>query len=173
MLDTVKARNTVCKSKLKVGKAAHQTMSHAMPRVNNICPGDALHDDFPSSFFVAPRWCTIVLTFRVCIPLLLGERKCYPLCTKTHRKDLPRCRLSPALIHPSAASLSHTRGPPPKALLTTPNPQSLTLRCCGFPGLYAGCCLRQIEDPLCASAPVLSGWEEPAEAASGETGMRI
>lgn len=72
---------------------------------------------------------------------------------------LPLRCLSPALIHPSAVPLFYT-GPP--KLCSPPPACYLTLLCCGFPGLYAGCCLRQIEDPLCLSAPVPSGREEPA-----------
>lgn len=92
--------------------AWEQTESHAMPRVNNICSKDGLHDDFPSSFFIAPRCCFIVLSFRVCIPLLLGKYKYPPFIHKNLRQGLLLHRLGPALIHPSAVPLVLHTGPP-------------------------------------------------------------
>lgn len=84
------------------------------------------------------KWRFIVFAARVCIPLSPGECKYPPFMRQRPETGLPRRRLSPALIHPSAAWLT---APPPAC--------SLTSRCCGFPGLYAGCCRRQIEDPFC------------------------
>lgn len=91
--------------------ACEQTGSHAILRVNNISLRDALHDHFPSSFFIVPKCCFIVLAFRVCIPLLLGKYKYPPLCTKT--SDGPSTRAQPSSIHQQRPC--STRGPPSSA----------------------------------------------------------
>lgn len=150
--------------------AWEQTKSHATLRVNNIVPWDALHDDFPSSFFIAPKWCFIVLSFRVCIPLLLGKYKYPPLCRKkaSDRPSTIRC-LSPALIHPSAVPLFYT-GPP--KLLTTPSLLfDITLLWLSGPL----CRLLSEADwrPFVCVSPCPEWPGGTCWAASGETGMRI
>lgn len=84
-----------------------------------MCSRDALHDDFPSSFFIAPKWCFIVLAFRVCIPLLLGKYKYPALWTKT--SDRPSTTFSEPSPHPSISGAPVLHGAP-QALLTTPQP---------------------------------------------------
>lgn len=89
----------------------------AVLRGNKISHRDALHDDFPSSFFITPKSCFIVLAFRVCIPLLLSKYKYPPLCTKKPQTGLP---LKPSPYQSVSSHLVLHRAPLPH--LTTPQP---------------------------------------------------
>ncbi len=157
------------KGRLSRTSAWEQTESHAILRVNKVSPSHALHDDFPSSFFIIPEWCFIVLACRVCIPLLLGKHKYPPLCTKT--SDRPSTALSEPSPHPSISSAPVLHGAP-QAQPTAPS-------------LLFDITLLRLSGPLCwllseadwrpfvcgSSCPEWPGgtcW-----AARGETGMRI
>lgn len=70
-----------------------------------------------------PKWCFIVLAFCVCIPLLLGEYKYPPLCTKTSAgpSTTVPC-VQPSSIHQhcpcSAQGPPSSCSPPPASSLT-------------------------------------------------------
>lgn len=166
----------MCRTLLKPGipyaKANwRQTESHAMPRVNNIYPRDALHDDFPSSFFIAPRWCFIVLAFRVCIPLLLGKYKYPPFYAQKPQTRPSTTSLEPS-PHPSISSAPSPTHRAPQALLTTPSLVfDITLLWLSGPL----CCLLSEADwrPFVCVSPCPEWPGGTCWAASGETGMRI
>lgn len=146
--------------------AWEQTRSHASPRVNNI---NALHDDFPSSFFIAPKWCFIVLAFCVCIPLLPGKYKYPPLCTKTSAGPSTTSLVSSPHPSISSAPVLHRA---PQALLTTPS-QLFDIMLLWLSGPL--CWLLSEADwrPFVCVSPCPAWPGGTCWAASRETGMRI
>lgn len=156
MPETVEARNTLCKSKPKGCVSRTPTRSHATLEGNKASRRDALHAHFPSSFFIAPKvlfYCPLLS----CLHSIVTEEEQTPvLCGQKPQPGLRRAG-------PARPSSVHQRDP--AALF------DITLL--WLSGPLCCCCLRQIEEPLCAS--VLS-WEQGTGgtcwAATGEPGMR-
>lgn len=96
--------------------ACGQTQSHAILQVNNI---SALHDDLPSSFFIAPKVGLYCPRFLCLHSIVTGRVQISSFMHKNLSRAFHYSALCPALIHPSALPLYYTG--PPKLILTTPS----------------------------------------------------